>query len=201
MILLGFTDALVSSAVAQSRGGEAAHWQIEAAVQVTAPSSQQFSEGWGAGYGLMGSLRRSLGSWLQLGIEGDFAQFGFTGLEGAGPLGGARREFGVAVPLHLKLWEKRSPGRERLTLVASAGWGWQQIDGTFDSSNNTDISYPSEGDGARFSGEARFSRVLYRKTRWTVGLRFTSVALPDETPQYVGLFVGARMPLSGSRPD
>jgi hypothetical protein len=198
--------ATVTPAAAQTRGvapthaGEASRWQLEAAVQVTAPTSADFSEGWGAGYGLMGSLRRALGPWLQLGIEADFAQFGFTGLEGFGPLGGARRQFGVAVPLHVRVWENRSPGRERVMLAASAGWGWQQIDGTFDSSNDTDISYPVAGDGLRVSGEVRFSRLLYRRTRWMIGARFTSVALDEETPQYIGLFVGAGMPLSGSRP-
>lgn len=200
LVPLVLADPGMSPAFAQT-GGEASRWQLEADALVTQPTSDTFSEGWGAGYGLMGSLRRSIGAWVQVGIEGDFAQFGFTGLEGAGPLGGARREFGVGVPLHLRLWENRSAGRELLTLVGSAGWGWQQVDGTFDASNDTDISYPTAGDGFRLAGEVRFSRLLYRKTRWTLGVRFTSVDLDDETPQYVGLFLGARMPLSGSRPD
>ena len=164
------------------------------------PTSDVFSEGWGAGYGLNGSLRRRLGRRVQLGIEGDFAQFGFTGLEGFGKLGGARREFGVAVPLHVLLWERASHGREQLTLVGSAGWGWQQVDGTFDSTVETNFSVPTDGNGFRGSGELRFSRILYRSTRWNAGVRFTHVDLSDETPQYVSLILGAQMPLSGSRP-
>lgn len=186
--------------MAAPRAGESSRWQLEAAVVAASPTSDVFKDGWGAGYGLAGSLRRRLGSRVQLGIEGDFAQFGFTGLQGFGTLGGARREFAVAMPVHVLLWQRVSHGREQFTLVGSAGWGWQQVDGTFDSTADADFSVPTNDDGLRAAGEIRFSRILYRATRWHVGARFTSVDLADETPQYVSLLLGAQMPLSGSRP-
>ena len=77
--------------------------------------------------------------------------------------------------------------------MGSAGWGWQQVDGTFDSTVDANFSVPTNGDGFRASGEIRFSRILYRTTRWNVGARFTSVDLADETPQYVSLILGAQM--------
>jgi hypothetical protein len=98
------------------------------------------------------------------------------------------------------VWERVSAGRERISVVGSAGWGWQQVDGTFDSTVDSNFSVPTNGDGFRFSGEIRFSRILYRTTRWHVGTRLTSVDLSVETPHYVSLILGAQMPLSGSRP-
>ena len=74
------------------------------------------------------------------------------------------------------------------------------MDGTFDSTVETNVSVPTDGNGFRASGELRFSRILYRTTRWNAGVRFTHVDLSDETPQYVSLVLGAQMPLSGSRP-
>jgi hypothetical protein len=191
----------VASQTISTSQSEASRWQLEATVVGAVPTSDVFREGWGAGYGLGGALRRRLGSRVQLGIEADFAQFSFTGLQGFGTLGGARREFGVAVPMHILLWERLSPGREHLALVGSAGWGWQQVEGTFEGSSETEFSRPTNGDGFRAAAELRFSRILYRTTRWNIGARWTTVDLTDETPQYVSLILGAQMPLSGSRPQ
>ena len=135
---------------------QSSNWRIEADAIIAVPSSDVFSDGWGTGLGLAGSLRRAFGSRLEIGVEGEFVQFSFTGLEGFGTLGGARRLYGATVPVHIRLWERRSHGREQFTVIGSAGWGWQQIDGTFDSTDDTDVSFPTDGDGWRVAGEVRF---------------------------------------------
>jgi hypothetical protein len=175
-------------------------WRLEADAIMAFPSSDVFSDGWGTGFGLAGALRRAFGSRLEIGVEGEFVQFGFSGLEGFGSLGGARRLYGVTAPVHVRLWERHSYGREQFKLIGSAGWGWQQIDGTFEGADDSSFSILSNGDGWRVAGEVRFSRILYRETRWNIGVRFTHTELENETPQYISLVLGARMPLSGSRP-
>lgn len=173
---------------------------LEANLLAAVPVSGTLADGWSGGWGVGGALRVRLGQRLEAGAEVDFVQFKFAGLSGFATLGGERRFVRTAVPLRLTLWERPSPGRERLSAQVSLGWAWQRIDGTFGGADDRVQSPKLEEDGLAWTAGLRFSRILYRTTRWSAELRYTGVNLEVENAQYVSLVLGAQMPLDGSRP-
>ena len=173
---------------------------IEANALLGFPSGGTFAEGWSIGWGIGGALRLRVGTHVQIGVEADFMQFKFDGLDGLAPLGGERRFARAAVPLRMVFWERDAAGREQLSLQVSGGWAWQSIDGTFGDADTEILSAAETDDGPAVTAGLRFSRVLYRGTRWSAELRYTHVDLQHEDPRHVALVLGVEMPLDGSRP-
>jgi hypothetical protein len=192
--LLAAVLGVAPHASAASRG------VIEANALLGFPSGGTFAEGWSTGWGIGGALRWRIGTHVQIGVEADFMQFKFDGLEGLAPLGGERRFTRAAVPLRMALWEHKSAGRERLSLQVSGGWAWQSIEGTFGSADSELLSPAETDDGMAITGGLRFSRTLYGGTRWSAELRYTRIDLQLEDARHVALVLGIEMPLDGSRP-
>jgi len=180
----------------------AAEWGIEAYGSVSGPVSPDFfTEGWGSGLGIGGGLTYGM-HFVEILLEGEFAQFTFDGIEGLGDLGGERRFSRLAMALRVNLWERQSEKRERLSLNASAGWGHQSIAGTFGeggTSPDAEILGDGSEDGWALTGGLEFSRSLFRSTRWVAGLRYSQHRFTLESPAYTSLVLGLRMPLAGSR--
>jgi len=178
-------------AIAESR------WILEAAGAVAAPvEPRQFVDGWRTGLGIGAALRARLGK-VEVGVDADFTQFGFTGLERLGTLGGERRMTRVAVPLRVALWRGRSAAFHGLFFQASGGWGHQSIAGSF---GGTLASSPKTQDGLAGTLGLRYVRELYRRTRWSAGIRYTRFEFEAESPVHVAFLLGLQMPLEGSRP-
>jgi len=164
---------------------------------VAAPVDPQlFVDGWRNGLGIGGSLRARWAA-LETGLDADFAQFGFDGLENVGTLGGERRMTRLAVPVRVTLWKEDQRTRQRLYLQVSAGWGHQSIAGTFGGALAT---ANKTQDGFVGTLGLRYARSVYRSTLWSVGLRYTRFEFDQESPSAVALVLGIQMPLSGSRP-
>jgi hypothetical protein len=181
----------VQSACAQSR------WVLEALGSVATPAEpQRFVDGWRNGLGIGGSLRVRLGV-VEVGVAADFMQFGFEGLENLGSLGGERRLARVAVPVRVALWEGGRRVFHGLYAQASGGWGHQSIAGTF---GGVLATASTTQDGFAGTLDVRYARELYRRTRWSVGVRYTRFEFPEESPSHVSLLLGLQMPLDGSRP-
>lgn len=180
----------------------AAEWGVEAYGSLSGPVSPSFfSDGWGNGLGIGGGLHYDMDI-VALILEGEFMQFSFEGVEGLGDLGGQRRFSRLALAFRVNLWEWQSEARERLNLMASAGWGHQSIAGTFGEGASTpDAEALGDGseDGWAMTGGAEFSRSLFRSTRWAVGLRYSHYLFTLESPAHASLVLGLRMPLAGSR--
>jgi hypothetical protein len=174
-------------------------WLLEAVGMAGAPVSPQlFTDGWGAGLGIGGSLRMRLTPKVQVGIDTEFIQFTYTGLPLLDGFGGERRYTRVGLPLRWLWWERESRKRERLSLQLSAGWGRQTIEGI---TGERFVRQKSSHDGLALTAGLRFSRALYRTTRWSVGVRYTYMDLgAEESPGFVSLVLGMQMPLDGSRP-
>ncbi len=183
-------------AAAQS-SEQRSRWVLEAFGFTAAPvDPQEFVDGWRSGLGIGGSLRARVGA-VEVGVEGDFAQFGFDGLENLGTLGGERRMTRLALPVRFTLWKDDRRAVQRLYLQASGGWGHQSVAATFGgvlaSGSRTD-------DGFVGTLGVRYARSLYRRTLWSVGVRYTRFEFDAESPSTLGLLLGVQMPLSGSRP-
>ena len=196
LVLVTFV-LLAASQPAPAHPRAGSRWLLEALGTACTPTQpERFTAGWGAGFGIGGSLRRELGGRLELGVDAEFVQFSYTGLRREGDLGGERRFGRVGVPVRVHLWERESAGRERLSLQASAGWGRQSTAAIFGAGR---VSEPKEENGLAVTGELRFARVLFRATRWSAGLRYAWFSLETESPGHFGLVLGVEMPLSGSR--
>jgi hypothetical protein len=180
----------------------AAEWGVEAYGSLSGPVSPDlFTEGWGSGLGIGGGLSYGMGI-IDVVLEGEFTQFSFDGIEGLGDMGGERRFSRLALLFRLNPWERDSEKRERLSLLASAGWGHQSMAGTFGEGATTpdgEILGDGTEDGWALTAGLEFSRSLFRTTRWCVGLRYSHYDFSTESPAYTSLFLGLRMPLSGSR--
>ncbi|UCE03735.1 MAG: outer membrane beta-barrel protein [Candidatus Latescibacterota bacterium] len=192
---LAFLLVLIGANAARAQSG----WLLEAVGMAGAPlTPQQFTRGWGAGLGIGGSLRVRLTPKVQVGIDAEFIQFTYTGLPRLGGFGGERRYTRVGVPLRWLWWERESSKKERLSLQLSAGWGRETIEGI---TGDRFVRQKSSHDGLALSAGLRFSRSLYRTTRWSLGARYTYMDLgAEESPGFVSLLVGMQMPLEGSRP-
>ncbi len=191
MLAAALVTAAASSAGAQSR------WVLEAVGMGAAPvDPQAFRDGWRAGLGIGGSLRVRLGV-PEVGVDAEYVQFGFDGLDAAGPLGGERRSVRLAVPVRVALWKDAQRTDQALYAQASAGWGRQSIAGTFGGSFTTP---PATEDGFAWSMGLRYARQLYRATKWSIGLRYTRFEYSNESPSFVSLLLAIQMPLDGSRP-
>ena len=173
-------------------------WRLEALGLAATPTQPQlFVDGWGRGLGIGGSLRREFGRRFELGVDAEFVQFTYEGLPDRGEFGGERRMTRVAMPLRVHLWESARAGRERLSLQGSAGWGHQSIAGIF--GDGTPLPVEAQ-DGLAVTGDFRFSRSLYRGTRWSAGFRYTWFDFDAESPGHFAFVLGLEMPLQGSRP-
>jgi hypothetical protein len=197
----GALAALLLIAASQPAGAgrrPGSRWLLEAVGLACVPARpERFRQGWGAGLGIGGSLRRELGPRFELGLDAEFVQFSYEGLPRQSGLGGERRFARFGAPLRLHLGERETPGRERLDLQFSAGWGYQSIAGIFGEGFGSE---QTQEDGLAVTSELRFSRLLFGATRWSVALRYSWFDLETDAPAHLGLVLGAEMPLAGSRP-
>ncbi len=193
-LLLALAAALLPLSAAPAHAES--RWLLEAVGVAATPTQPQiFVDGWGKGLGIGGSLRRQVGRRFEVGADAEFVQFTYEGLSDVGEFGGERRLTRLAVPVRVHLWENQGTGHERLSLQASAGWGHQSVAAT----DGLPATLKSQ-DGLAVTGEFRFSRILYRGTRWSAGLRYTWFDLDAESPGHFGVVLGVEMPLQGSRP-
>jgi hypothetical protein len=180
------------------RGAGASHWVLQAtAVGGWPVAPVAFKSGWRSGFGLGGSLRRWLGTHVQLGFEAEFLQFRLGSVPGGvDVIGGARRFGRLAVPLELHVFEHRGEHRGSIALQVSAGYVHESVE----SVSGSPVPRNSlRDDGPAYTAGIAFSRRLYNDTRWSLGGRYSAIALGGEMPQHVTLVLGAEMPLVGSR--
>ena len=171
-------------------------WTLRAEGQVGAPvAPSDFVDAWKSGCGLGGSLCRSIGDRVQLGISADGLQFGYKG--GSEIIGGTRRFGRVTIPLRILAWEH--PGSHRSQLVLESGAGYVH-ESTESISGISRPSKPERSDGFAYQVGCSLSRILYRGTRVFLGVRYTQNRLPDQSLAHIAVLFGAQMPLEGSRP-
>jgi len=186
------TIPLAQPAAAQSR------WILEAVGAVATPVDPDvFVDGWRSGLGIGASLRARVDR-VEIGVDADFTQFGFTGLENLGTLGGERRMTRVAVPLRFALWTAQTGVFQGLFFQLSGGWGHQSIAGSF---GGRFASAPKTQDGVVATLDLRYVREMYRWTRWSAGIRYARFNFEGESPSHASFLLGLQMPLEGSRPS
>jgi hypothetical protein len=173
----------------------AASWSVEANGLLALPvSPSAFGDSWGGGWGLAGSVHRTAGARMVVGIEGSFVQFGLAELAGEDVSGGARRWSSLRIPVRYYLWEDRD-GSGNFALTASAGYTHQFIEPI---SNAEDPPPSGNADGFAWSAGVRYSHPLRELSRVTLGLEYGAAHLEHETPGALTLRVGITTPLSST---
>jgi hypothetical protein len=171
-------------------------WSLEGNGLLAVPvSPESFRSGWDASWGLSGSVRRTVGTRVAVGIEGEYAQYGLGDIAGEGVGGGTRHWGSLRVPVLVTLWDGARHGD--FGLMGSAGYTHQSIEPI---TNAQDRPPTGSADGFSCSAGLRYSHPLRDVSRWSLGIEYVTAFLAHETPGAVHLRFGIVTPLTGSPP-